>query len=65
MIANNKYDDTYALMTGWEVIDYVQKLRKVMKKLLSLLQQGTLVCDIKNRSNNMNQSYSISINDGR
>ena len=52
-------------MTGWEVIDNVQKLRKVMKKLLSLLQQGTLVWDIKNRSNNMNQSYSISINDGR
>ena len=46
MIANNKYDDTYALMTGWEVIDYVKKSRKVLKKLL--LQQGTLVWDIKN-----------------
>ena len=46
MIAKKKYDDTYALMTGWEVIDYVKKSRKVLKKLL--LQQGTLVWDIKN-----------------
>ena len=61
----NKYDDTYALMTGWELIDYVKKLRNVLKKLLSHLQQGTLVWDIKNRSNNINQNSCIFINDGR
>ena len=65
MIAENKYDDTYALMTGWEVIDYVKKLRNVLEKLLSHLQQGTLVRDRKNRSNNINKNSCIFINYGR
>ena len=59
----NKYDDTYASMTGWELIDHVKKLRKVLKKLL--LQQGTLVWDIKNKSNEVNENSCISVNDGR
>ena len=65
MIANNKNDDTHAFLTGWEVIDYVKKLRNVLKKLLSLLQQGTLLRDTKNRSNNDNQYSCITVNDGR
>ena len=59
----NKYNNTYALMTGWELIDYVKKLRTVLKKLL--LQQSTLVWDIKNRSNNINQNSCISENERR